>query len=179
MRGVSHDAQAAFYLVQHAPGWMLDTFADRLNSQLQLDVRLARRGDRPELGRLLIAPGDRHLAVEKGSLGVLLEKGPRENHLRPSADWLFRSAAAAFGRYCVAVVLTGLGSDGTIGAAHVAAAGGLVIAEDPKTAIMPFMPGAAIDVGVAKEVVPLTEMSATIERHVRRLAVRLRRANAA
>ena len=176
---ITSDSPAAYFIVQHAPGWMLDTFADRLTSETGLQTHLAEVGDAPIPGHLYLAPGDLHLTVGKGSLALHLDDGPRVENVRPAADRLFQSAAAAFGRYCVAVILTGLGQDGTVGAAHVAAAGGVVLAQDPKTAVMPFMPRAAIGVGVAKEVVPLRKMGAVIDRHVRELDMELRSLKAA
>ncbi len=174
LAGLPANINAAFFLVQHAPTWMLETLASRLRVEVQLGVRSAVNGQVPEVGNLYIAAGDRHLAFSKETHAMVLEEGPKENYVRPSADWLFRSAAAAFGPYCVAVVLTGLGRDGTIGSAHVGAMGGRVLAEDPKTAVMPFMPQSAITVGVAKEAVPLAGMSAAIEKQVRQMSARLR-----
>jgi two-component system, chemotaxis family, protein-glutamate methylesterase/glutaminase len=169
LRGIPADIPATIMVVQHAPDWALEAFASRLDETLALHVVQASEGVHPEKGTMYIARGDIHLGISKNDQTLRLEEGEKENYVRPAADWLFRSAAAAYGEFCVAVILTGLGHDGTLGAAHIAAAGGHVIVEDPESANMPFMPQAALDVGVAKESAPLADMSAAIMKHVREL----------
>ena len=131
-----------------------------------MEVRLAKDGVRAAPGLIYAAPGNRSLSIEPGSLRLRLTHTPPDNGVHPSADVLFRSAAKAFGQRCLAVVMTGMGSDGSLGAVAVASAGGVVIAQDPKTAGAPSMPRAVIDLGVAKRVVPLASIAATISRYV-------------
>lgn len=178
LAGIAASVPATFMLVQHAPEWALEAYSHRLNSAIALTVEQAADDMTPLPGHLYLARGDRHLAVSKDGKHLKLEDQPKENYVRPAADYLFRSAAAAYGEYCVGVILTGLGRDGTLGAAHIAAAGGRVIVEDPLTANMPFMPQSALDVGVAKESVPLSGMSELIMKHVAELDRALRRSKA-
>jgi two-component system, chemotaxis family, protein-glutamate methylesterase/glutaminase len=103
-------------------------------------------------------------------MSLSLNQDPPENFVRPAADPLFRSVAKAFGRDAVAVVLTGMGRDGTIGAGYVASAGGTVLAQDPATAILASMPQSVIDLRIATSVVPLDRMGAAISARIAALA---------
>jgi two-component system, chemotaxis family, protein-glutamate methylesterase/glutaminase len=181
LKQIPTSVPATFLVVQHAPEWALEAFTDRLDELIPMKAVLADPDVTPAVGTLYVARGDKHLSVSKNGRHLRIDDGPKENYVRPAADWMFRSAAAAFGEFCVAVILTGLGHDGTVGAAHIAAAGGPVIAEDPATANMPYMPQAALDVGVAKETAPLDGMSALIMKHVTELdrVLKRRKASAA
>ena len=161
-------SRATFFVVQHGPAWML---ARRLNSETPMTVSLASDGVRAAPGKIYVAPGNRHLFIEPGSLSLRLTDNPSENFVYPSADLLFRSAAKAFGRRCLAVVMTGMGRDGSLGAAAVARAGGVVIAQAPETAGAPSMPRTVIKMGIPKRVVPLEHLAETITGYVNRLFV--------
>lgn len=176
---IAPTSDAAYFLVQHAPPWMLDTFAGRLGAELRLPVHLAEEGMEPQVGNLYLGAGDQHLVMARKPFAMHVVDGPKDNFIRPSADWLFRSAATVFGAYCVAVVMTGLGHDGTVGAAHIAATGGVVIAQDPSTTVMPYMPASVIKAGLASSVVELEGIGREIEGHVSRLSARLNEARAA
>jgi two-component system chemotaxis response regulator CheB len=102
----------------------------------------ARDGDPIRLGRILVAPPDRHLIVEHGRVRVV--HGPRENRHRPAADPLFRSAALAYGPRVVGVVLTGLLSDGSAGLAAIHDRGGVTVVQDPTEAVFADMPRSAL-----------------------------------
>lgn len=108
-------------------------------------------------GTVYLAPADYHLLVEKGELNLSVDDAVR--HSRPSIDVLFESAADAYGRNVIAIVLTGANEDGTRGAARVKKRGGTVIAQDPKTAESPIMPKAAIDAGVVDQILPLDQIA--------------------
>ena len=110
--------QAAFFVVQHGPAWMLETFSQRLMKETSFKVKMAANYMVPELGTVYLAPGDKHMLVDEHTLKLVINDGPKENFVRPAADPLFRSVAKAFGRYTVAVVLTGLGKDGSQGVLH-------------------------------------------------------------
>jgi two-component system chemotaxis response regulator CheB len=166
---------AAFFAVLHGPGWMLETLVARLRRASRLRARLALDGAAPAPGDLLLAPGDRHLCLDPAPLRVRLSDGPPENYVRPSADPLFRSLARAFGRHGVAVVLTGMGRDASLGAEHVAAAGGVVLAQDPATSVAASMPQTVIDLGIASRVLPLAEVASEIARRVEALSADLAR----
>ena len=177
MREVIHKMGAlektSVFLVVHGPAWMLETFSTRLQKETTMTVRLAEEGMETRAGEMYLAPGDRHMVVESGSLRIRLNMDAPENYMRPAADPLFRSAAAAFGRHCIAVVLTGMGRDGTLGAATIAAAGGKVIAQDPRTAVASSMPQTVVNIGAASSVVPLDALGEALRTQVLALAAEL------
>lgn len=157
-KNIPENINAAFYIVQHGPPWMLETFAQRLHREINLNVQLAIHGTVSEVGNVYIAPGERHLRIEKNSLKLILDEGPKENFVRPAADPLFRSASEAYGRYCIGVVLTGLGRDAAQGAAQIVSYGGTVIVQDPSTAVAPAMPNTVIASGIQHKLAPLSDI---------------------
>lgn len=151
-------------VVQHIAPFFSQSVAKRLDALSSIEVREA--GDREQLrpGSCVLAPGDRHLAVEfrGGVLTTRLTATPPVHHCRPAVDVLFRSAAEAAGRHVVAALLTGMGSDGAAGLAMIQAAGGITLAEHASSCVVYGMPKAAIERGVVDRVVPLDEMPAAI-----------------
>ncbi len=176
-RQIPDDTFAAFYVVQHGPSWMLETFSQRLQKETKLRVSLAGNGVATEVGNVYIAPGDKHLRVEHGTYRLLLDEGPKENFVRPAADPLFRSVAAAYGKFCVGVVLTGLGRDGAQGAAHIASAHGSVIVQDPETAVAPSMPKTIIEGGISHKVTPLSGIGKLVSETIFPLAAKIKANN--
>ncbi len=174
-RQIPEDTYASFYVVQHGPTWMLETFSQRLQKETKLKVSLAANGMQSEPGNVYIAPGDKHLRIENGTYRLLLDEGPKENFVRPAADPLFRSVAAAYGKYCVGVVLTGLGRDGAQGAAHIASAQGVVIVQDPETAVAPSMPKTIIEGGIQHRMAPLNSIGKLISETVFPLAAKIKK----
>jgi two-component system chemotaxis response regulator CheB len=145
---------------QHMPSQFTKAFADRLNSIGPFHVSEAKDGDRLAPGHVFIAPGGRHmLLVEHGGQLVLKtpEVGAKDRYV-PSVDRLFMSVAKALGARALAVVLTGMGSDGAMGAREVHQLGGEVWAESEETAVVFGMPQEAISTGVVKRVLPLGEI---------------------
>jgi len=161
---------AAYFVVLHAPAWALSVFAERLAADAGWDVRLSRDGMLPEGGRVYLAPGGRHMLVVPDTFTLQLSDDPPENHVRPSADPLLRSLAQAAGKYCVAGVLTGLGCDGSLGAAAVADAGGVVLVQDPETAVAPYMPRSVIELGVRSTAADLPRLGRLLTAHVEALS---------
>jgi two-component system chemotaxis response regulator CheB len=98
--------------------------------------------ERLDLGHIYVAPPDYHMILERGL--VRLTRAPKENHVRPAIDPLFRSAAYAYGPRVVGVILTGLLNDGTAGLWAVKDCGGTAIVQDPEEAIAPSMPQSAL-----------------------------------
>lgn len=102
------------------------------------------------------------MARLKGERRLKLTRDPPVNFCRPAADVLFNSAADAFGQGVIAVVLTGMGNDGARGAETIAAAGGIVFAQDRETSVVWGMPGAAVETGAVHKVVPLPKLAEVI-----------------
>ena len=131
-----------------------------------MDVRQARDGEVLRNGVVYIAPPDRHLLVNTDG-SVTLADTELVHFLRPSADLLFESAAAACGPGLVAAVLSGTGEDGTMGIRAVKKMGGVVIVQDEVSAEFAGMPHAAIDTGLADRVLELTEIGPAIAALIR------------
>jgi two-component system chemotaxis response regulator CheB len=150
-------------IVQHMPELFTKLFAERLNGRCRLPVREAAEGDPVRAGTVYIARGNWHMEVvcaarssQPGQPPTLhLHQGPLENHCRPAADALFRSAAAVYGSGVLALVLTGMGSDGLIGCSIIRDCGGSVLAQDQATSTVWGMPGAVVNAGLAHNVLPL------------------------
>jgi two-component system chemotaxis response regulator CheB len=161
-------------LVQHMPPVFTRQFAQRLDRLCALRVVEASDGTPLVPGTVHLAPGDHHLVVRGGgaraaarpSLHTGLNQGPPENFCRPAVDPLFRSAVTAFDGAVLAVVLTGMGSDGRNGAGEIRAAGGTVIVQDQNTSVVWGMPGAVSQAGYADEVLPLDRIPEAIHRHL-------------
>jgi len=156
-------------IVQHMPEVFTRLFAERMNGRCRLRVREAEEGDQVRAGTISIARGNWHMEVLAGSPPTLhLTQGPLENHCRPAVDVLFRSAAAVYGAGVLAVVLTGMGSDGMIGCRILRGLGSAVLAQDQATSTVWGMPGAVANAGLAHKVLPLQDVAPEILRIVGR-----------
>jgi two-component system, chemotaxis family, protein-glutamate methylesterase/glutaminase len=160
-------------IVQHMPELFTKLFAERLNSRCRLRVREAAEGDPVRAGTVYIARGNWHIevlaAASASSPATLhLNQGPLENHCRPAVDALFRSTAAVYGSGVLAVVLTGMGSDGLAGCRIIRSQGGSVLAQDQATSAVWGMPGAVANAGLAHRVLPLNAIAPEILRIVSR-----------
>lgn len=155
-------------VVQHIPPDFSAQLAQRLDQRSALTVAEATDGEPLEVGKVLIAPGGRHMVVGgKVSVpAVELNDAERENSCRPSADPLFRSVAPIFGGGVLAVVLTGMGCDGYAGCAVIQGTGGQVIAQDEATSVVWGMPGAVVRGGLADCQVPVDQVAYEITRRV-------------
>jgi two-component system chemotaxis response regulator CheB len=163
-------------VVQHMPPVFTRLFAERLDRQSALHVTEAAAGSPVVPGTVLVAPGDFHLEVvtdpqNKGATIVRLNQGPAENFCRPAVDVLFRSVARTYGGAVLAVVLTGMGSDGCLGAAEIKDVHGEVLVQDAATSVVWGMPGAIAGRGLADAVLPLGSIArAVMERAGRAMA---------
>lgn len=153
-------------IVQHMPPTFTRLLAGRLAAQTGLPIAEGVSGDSLEPGRIWIAPGDHHVTVTRTALGgkLQLHQGPPENSCRPAADVLFRSAAEAYGRHVLAVVLTGMGQDGLRGCEAVHDAGGQVVVQDEDSSVVWGMPGFVARAGLAQRILPLTQIGPEIVR---------------
>jgi two-component system chemotaxis response regulator CheB len=154
------DFPAPVLIVQHMPPVFTRLLAERLQKQSRLRIEEAEPGALVEPGKILIAPGDFHMYVEKqGSLfRIVLDQSTPLNSCRPSVDALFNSVATAYGAAAVGVILTGMGQDGMRGAERLKHAGGYVIAQDEASSVVWGMPGFVARAGIADAVVPLTDV---------------------
>ena len=151
-------------VVLHMPPVFTRLLAERLSAACPCPVVEAADGDPVHPGRVYLAPGGYHMTVARGR--VSLNQDPPENFCRPAADVLFRSAAREYGPATLAVVLTGMGGDGTKGCELVRAVGGQVIVQDQKTSVIWGMPGSVVRAGLADEILPLDQIVPAVTRRV-------------
>jgi two-component system chemotaxis response regulator CheB len=156
-------------VVQHMPELFTRLLAERLNERCRMAVREAGENNPVVPGTIYIARGNWHLEVtgpaRHGQPATLhLTQAPAENHCRPAVDVLFRSAAAVYGSGVLAVVLTGMGSDGLASARIVRTRGGTVLAQDQATSAIWGMPGAVARAGLAQRILPVQAIAPEIVR---------------
>lgn len=153
-------------ITQHMPPTFTTILAEHLARASGRPVREAVDGEPVLAGRIYLAPGGLHMRVRKGEGGpaIALDDGPHVHFCRPAVDPLFASAAAVWGAATFGVILTGMGTDGTGGAAEIVAAGGSVIAQDEATSVVWGMPGSAAEAGLCAAVLPLEDIAPKIVR---------------
>lgn len=151
-------------VVQHMPEKFTAAFAQRLNTLCEVEVKEAENGDPVLRGHVLIAPGDRHMLLERHGARyvVSVRTGPLVSRHRPSVDVLFRSAARSAGGNAMGVIMTGMGDDGARGMAEMHTAGAYTIAQDEATSVVFGMPKEAIAHGGVDRVVPLDQIAREI-----------------
>jgi two-component system chemotaxis response regulator CheB len=156
-------------IVQHMPEKFTSTFAQRLNTLCQIEVKEAQHNDRVQRGRALIAPGGKHLLVKRapGHYYVEVVDGPLVSRHRPSVDVLFRSVAKCAGRNALGVIMTGMGDDGAKGIKEMKECGAATLAQDEDSCIVFGMPKEAIRLGAIDRVVCLSELATAIDGNVR------------
>ena len=137
-------------------------FARRLNGLCQVDVKEAEDGDQVIAGRALIAPGNRHMLLQRSGARyhVAIKDGPLVSRHRPSVDVLFRSAAQYAGANALGVIMTGMGDDGARGLLEMKKAGAATLAQNEETCVVFGMPKEAIALGAADKIVPLSAIPA-------------------
>lgn len=160
------DGLPGICIVQHIPAVFSATFAERLNELCKFEVREAVQGDEVRPGLALVAPGDYHmsLAFEGGRYRVRLDQGPPLHFVRPSVDVLFNSAAPWASPSTIAVLLTGMGSDGAMGMKKLKEHGAATLVQDEATCAVYGMPRAAVNLGVVDKILPLDDIPAAILR---------------
>jgi two-component system chemotaxis response regulator CheB len=151
-------------IVQHMPEKFTKAFAMRCNSLCAIQVKEAEDGDRLLQGHALIAPGNYHMKLHRdgASYAVRVEQGLPVNRHRPSVDVLFHSTAEVAGRNAIGVILTGMGDDGARGLLAMKHAGAQTIAQDEASCVVFGMPKEAIKLGAVDQVLPLSQISATV-----------------
>ena len=156
-------------VVQHLDPRHRSLMAEILGRVTALTIRQAQEGDRLAPGTVYIAPPDRHLLVNPDRT-LSLSQSELVHFLRPSADLLFESVAASHRERAIAVILTGTGSDGTMGVQAIKKMGGTVIVQDLESAEFSGMPAAAIHTGLVDMIVPLKDMALTISKLVSKVS---------
>ena len=153
-------------IVQHMPEHFTGAFARRLDGLCQIDVKEAEDGDPVLAGRALIAPGNRHLVLQRSGARyhVAVKDGPAVSRHRPSVDVLFRSAAQYAGPNALGVIMTGMGDDGAHGLLEMRKAGAVTVAQNEETCVVFGMPKEAIALGAAERIAPLQGIAAEILR---------------
>ena len=147
-------------ITQHMPKEFTPSFAKRLNDSSEVEVVEGFDGLTLKPGRVVIAPGGKHLVIKRraGSAICSLSDAPPVLSVKPAANIMFLSVADEYGGNVLCVILTGMGRDGTDGAVALKRKGAYVIAESQKTCVVYGMPKAAVDAGVVDEVLPLNEI---------------------
>ncbi len=160
-----HNIPAPIFVVQHMPAMFAQSFSKRLDSVKGPRTVVASDNQMAMRGFAYVAPGNHHLVVtecsEQAALMRLDDSQPVQ-FVRPSADVLFESASRCFKDRLLAVILTGMGTDGANGARSVKSAGGKVIVQDEETSVIFGMPKAVLDSGLADMVVPLKDIPVRI-----------------
>ena len=165
LKGFPEDAPGTV-MVQHMPPGFTKAFAQRLDRTCNVRVKEAEDGDAIQTGHVLLAPGDRHMSVERsgGHWVVRLSDGPPVGYHKPAVDVLFESCARGMGASAVAVLLTGMGMDGAGGMLAMRRAGSHTVAQDEATSVVYGMPREAAARGAAESVEPLSQISGTVLR---------------
>jgi two-component system chemotaxis response regulator CheB len=156
-------------IAQHIPPVFSRTFAERLNKVCPVSVKEAEDGEVLQPGSAYVAPGNRHLLVERAGVDrwrARLDDGPKVMYQRPSADVLMQSVARAAGSRAVGVILTGMGKDGAAGLLAMRQAGASTIAQDEQSCVVFGMPREAIECGAAQKVIPLQAIAGAFLRMV-------------
>jgi two-component system chemotaxis response regulator CheB len=158
------DLSVPVLVVQHMPPVFTRLLAERLNELSSLTVVEAKEGMVAEPGHVYVAEGAHHLVLtsQAGVVRLTLDDGPAENSCRPSVDVTLRSAAQVWGMSTLAVILTGMGSDGLEGVRVLRQTGARVVAQDEASSVVWGMPGVVARAGLADEVIPLDHISSAI-----------------
>lgn len=159
------DFPGAVIVVQHMPGNFTSQFSKQLAEVSEIKVKEAEAGEIVVPGQVYVCPGSNHLRVSATGR-VVLDDGPRIGGYRPCADLTLESVVAYSGPHAVAVILTGMGNDGSKGVQAVKAAGGYVIAQDESTAVIFGMPQEAIKTGAVDQVLPVDSIYPAVEKRV-------------
>jgi two-component system, chemotaxis family, protein-glutamate methylesterase/glutaminase len=158
--------RAPVLITQHMPPTFTAVLAEHLARVSKFPVREAIDGEEVNARTIYLAPGGKHMKVARrdGTAVIVVDDGPMVNFCKPAVDPMFASAAEVWGSKALALVLTGMGSDGLAGAKEVVAAGGHVIAQDEETSVVWGMPGQVTNAGLCSAVLPLPEIGGRITR---------------
>ncbi len=166
------DLPQPIVVVQHMPPGFTEEFANSLNRICPLEVKEAREGDIVKPGRVLIAPGDKHIEIERKPLATIvhLSDAPPQNGHRPSADVLFKSVRREYQNQALGIIMTGMGKDGAAQITELYRDGSRTIGQDEKSSIVYGMPRVAWEMGGVMEQVSLQDMASVINRYGKEFA---------
>lgn len=156
--GIPGNLPAPVLIVQHMPPGFTNSLAKRLNETSQVEVCEAKEGDILQNGKVYVAPGGYHLILRSRTI-LGLDKGPPVHSVRPAVDVTLESAVGFYGSKIVGVILTGMGYDGSKGAALVKKAGGKTIAQDEATSVIYGMPRVVVEMGKADKILPIQKIA--------------------
>ena len=161
-------------LIKELPPMFTGLLADQLSATCPLPVREGKAGQIVKPGGVWLAPGGFDMTVGRygSSIQLMTNGDPAENSCRPSADVLFRSANSLYGGDSLALIMTGMGSDGLRGCEAIRASGGQILAQDEASSVVWGMPGAVSQAGLAEKVLPLAELALEINKRVQAIPVR-------
>lgn len=164
------DAPAAFLVVQHMPPGFTRSLAERLNSLSEVTVKEAEHNEEVKAGHVYIAPGDYHMQVERSNgrdLRIRLTQDPPIGGLRPSVNVMMNSLSATGLKNIIAVIMTGMGGDGSEGIVKLKKENNAhIIAQDEKTCVIYGMPKVAVQTGVVDAVVPLKNITREVMKYM-------------
>jgi two-component system chemotaxis response regulator CheB len=158
--------RAPVLITQHMPPTFTTILAEHLARISGRPAREAQHGEEVNAGTIYVAPGARHMKVARrdGIAVIEIDDGPQVNFCKPAVDPMFGSAATVWGQWVLALVLTGMGSDGLNGAQAIVDVGGAVVAQDEASSVVWGMPGQVTQAGLASAVLPLDEIAGTVSR---------------
>lgn len=154
-------------IVQHMPAFFTTALAESLDKKSALRVVEGQQSQKLEPSTVYIAPGGKHMGIIAGEKGnekmLLIADDPPEHYCKPSADFLFRSVAKHYGSHAIGIIMTGMGSDGSLGLKDMKSEGAMTIAQDKASCVVYGMPREAIQAGVVDKVLPLSQIASEIE----------------
>lgn len=163
---ISPDLPQPIVVVQHMPVGFTAEFATSLNNICPLEVKEAKEGDILKKGCIFIAPGDKHIVVNKKALATVIhlsDAAPCNGH-RPSADVLFESVVKEYPNNALGIIMTGMGRDGAVQLAEMRRQGSRTLGQDAESSVVYGMPRVAYELGAVQEQVPLAKMAETINK---------------
>ena len=161
------DFPSPVLIVQHMPSGFTRSLSERLNSTSQLLVKEAEPGEPLMIGQVLVAPGGFHMTIDENEQ-IAVNQKPAVHGVRPAVDVTLTSLVQRFGKNVIAVILTGMGTDGTHGASLLHNEGGYVIAEDESTCVVWGMPRSVVEADAADAVIPRARIVSAMEEQIRK-----------
>ena len=160
LKGISPSIKLPIIITQHMPATFTTILAQHISQASGRPCSEAVDGEVIAPGKIYVAPGGFHMIVEnKGGQKILrVNQDPPENFCRPAVDPMLRSVASVYGKRCLVVILTGMGSDGKKGCEFITQQGGTVIAQDEATSVVWGMPGAVATAGLCRTVLPIDKL---------------------